>query len=242
MKRLLLPAIPEEGARFQPPEDERRHVQDVRRTKEGEILEILDGKGGVARARVVATSRHQMTLEVEAHLQELRDSPLHLEVAVALPVQRSTFDATLPGLVQLGANRIYLVPTEFGGRIKKDEAKYAKRLDTIATQSLKQCGRLIAPEVIITKSFDALLEQMNQPEQTNILLHPVQEPATMPASADRIGLLIGPEGGFSEPEVTQAQEHGILLKGLGPRILKLETAAIGATYWAQSQYGDLHQT
>ena len=239
MKRLLVPAIPAVGSNFSPPEDERRHLQDVRRVKNGEVLEVLDGQGGLATARVSSMTKNRMSLEVLEVRSDLRDSPLQLEVAVAIPTQKSTFDETLPGLVQLGADTIFLVATDYGGRLKPDNGKYETRLHTIATQSLKQCGRLRAPRLVICSSFAELVAGMATRNQANILFHPVETQVPLPQKLSSLGLLIGPEGGFSPAEVELATNAACIVRGLGSRILRLETAAIGACFWAQSLYGDL---
>lgn len=237
MKRVLLPTIPAEGETIQPPEQERRHLQNVRRVSVGEQIEVLDGKGSLAIAEICGLARNSLQLRILEHRKEERESPLHLELAVAIPSHLATFDDMLPSLVQLGVTQLYLVPTQWGGRLKK--AKYAQRLNTIAQQALKQCGRLQAPSLDFPTDWATLCEHMARVNPHNTVYHP-NKPGGVPAQHEhRLGLLIGPEAGFTEVEVEQAMEHGMQVCGLGPRILKMETAAIGACYLAQFNNGDL---
>lgn len=238
MKRVIAQTLPAIGSQWSPASDEAHHLIRVRRCKPGEEIEILDGRGGLALGRVVALDKRQLTLEILDHPDVLRESPLHLEIAAALPVQQSTLDAALPGLVQLGMNRLYVCLTEYSGRLKKDAGKYLLRLENIAQQSLKQCGRLVLPEIRLVENWRDLCGAMVESNQANLLLHPVERRSETPSELTRLGLLIGPEGGFSTGEVQTAVDAGIQLKGLGPRILKQETALIGAAHWAQAVYGD----
>jgi 16S rRNA (uracil1498-N3)-methyltransferase len=236
MKRILIEAIPAVGSTFAPPEEERHHLQDVRRVREGDALELLDGRGGLARATVVAVGRHSLSLEVTEHLNQQRESPLHLALVLAIPSQLSTVDDLLPGLVQLGLNRLTLVPTAWGGRLKKDGDKYLRRLQTIAANALKQCGRTQLPELDLADSWQALLKR--ERNQLELLFHPADQAPALPSQTQSVVLWIGPEGGFTPEEVAEAQAAGIQTRGFGPRILKLETAALATTAWAQSQWGD----
>ncbi len=237
MKRILVDAIPAVGSTFAPPEEERHHLQDVRRVREGGVLELLDGRGGLARATVVAVGRHSLSLEVTEHLNEQRESPLQLALVLAIPSQLSTVDDLLPGLVQLGLNRLTLVPTAWGGRLKKDGDKYLRRLQTIAANALKQCGSTRLPELDLIDSWQALLKRDRQ--HLELLFHPTDQKVTLPMQLGSVGLWIGPEGGFTPEEVAEAQAAGIQTRSLGPRILKLETAALATATWAQHQWGDL---
>ncbi|MDJ0838227.1 MAG: RsmE family RNA methyltransferase [Acidobacteriota bacterium] len=239
MKRVLVDRLAPPGQELVPPSDECHHLVRVRRVQAGEKLELLDGKGGLALGEVSAVTRNQITIRVTEHLEETRESPLQLTLGIALPSQLSTFDGVLPGLVQMGVSRIYLAPTDFSGRLKKAPDRYLSRLETIVRQSLKQCGRTMGPEIAILKDWQSLCARMAEENQVNLVYHPVEETSETPDTLTRLGLLIGPEGGFSDKEIEITRDHGFLVKGLGPRILKMETALIAVAAWAQSRYGDL---
>jgi 16S rRNA (uracil1498-N3)-methyltransferase len=71
-----------------------------------------------------------------------------------------------------------------------------------------------------------------------LVLHPVAEPMLSHAKPSSLAFLIGPEGGLSEAEVTQATGHGFQAARLGPRVLRTETAAVVALTVAQQLWGD----
>lgn len=238
MKRILVASLPAVGDTFSPPPDETRHLVQALRAKADETIEILDGAGGMARARIVSLGKRDCRLVIEQILTPERESPLQLDLLLALPVQRGTFDSMLPGLVQLGVNHIDLVETQFGGRLKTDRDKYARRLDEIARQSLKQCGRLRLPTISFTGSWQAALH--HRQTEACYLFHPspTADNNSLSREHQAVRLAFGPEGGFSEDEAATACDAGWRCISMGPRILKMETAVTGAAYWAQARWGD----
>ena len=240
MKRVFTDPIPPIDSVFRPDPEEIRHLVQVRRVRRDETLEIVDGKGGLASATVVDVQRRDCQIRVDAVKQAKRESPLRLDLILAIPVQLSTFDHFLPGLVQLGVNRIQLVETEFGGRLKKDWPKYLARLDAIQREALKQSGRLFLPQLAKAEDWASLCDQLDA-NACFLLFHPDPQNGNgvLPDSESRhLVLAFGPEGGFSEEEVAMAQAAGMRCQSMGPRILRMETAVIGACYWAQARWGD----
>ena len=237
MKRILLSHIPEDGELVTPDREESHHLLKVRRTNPDEVIEVLDGDGGLALGELVFLDERKVQVRIVQRLPT-REPPWRLELALAIPVQISTIDTHLPSLVQLGVSVIHLVNTEYGGRLKKAQDKYKARLRTICLQSLKQCGRTRAPQIFFHEHFDDLCALMAKHNERNIMLHPV--PSPLPRGLGEIkslGLLVGPEGGFTENEFRAARNLEIHACGLGPIIQKMETAMIGACFWAGQALG-----
>lgn len=237
MKRILLSHIPPVGSTALADDSESRHLLKVRRSKEGEEIEVLDGKGGLARGLLQVEGK-QAKVRILEVLDAQRESPLRLTLGLAVPSQLSVFDQALPSLVQLGVDAVFLAPTEYGGRLKKGGDRYRERLQTICIQSLKQCGRTRVPEIRFLEDWQALCSVMMEENDRVVLFHPTRDAAS-DAVPKSLGLMIGPEGGFSQAEVDLARTMGVQVQGLGPRILKMETAMVGACFWAQSLFGDL---
>ncbi|CAM2065001.1 Ribosomal RNA small subunit methyltransferase E [Sulfidibacter corallicola] len=242
MKRIWSPQLPDVGELLEPDREELRHLLSVRRASAGERIEVIDGKGGLAIGELESVRKRDAEIRIVERLEASRESPLQLTVVLALPVQISTLDDCLPGLVQLGVTRLIWVPTRYGGRMKKDPAKYQGRLQTIALQSLKQCGRLVLPVITPARDWEEACTTMTESGAFSLLFHPIRSGAgteALPEKLDHVALWIGPEGGFSEDEVQRAAEAGARPTDMGPRILRTETAVIGACYWAQSRFGDI---
>lgn len=240
MKRLLVETIPAVGMLANVPADEVHHLLKVRRVKDEDTVELLDGRGSRALASFKPIDRRRAEIRVLELLDDPRESPLHLALFTAIPESLNTLDTSLPGAVQLGVQRVVLVPTEYGGRVKKDPQRYLARLGEIARQSLKQCGRSWVPNIEIADSFTVALKDCQQ-HDLNVILHPGPTDALSQAgTVGKLSLWVGPEGGFSPQEIAQWRDGGCgPVLSLGPRILKMETAVIGATFYMQRCYGDL---
>lgn len=235
MKRLVVDSILPVGSIFDAPPEEQRHLVSVRRIKASEQLEAIDTQGGAAICSIIALEKRRLTLKVEEVLQVKRESELKLGIGLAIPTHLSTIDEMLPGLVQLGVQKIALAPTNFGGRLKKDPQRYQDRLHQIMLGALKQSGRLYLPQLLFFKSWEELCIDFKTCFDTNLILHP-QDSQLVKTIPQSLGLLVGPEAGFTEDEIQAALNHGMRTLDLGPRILRMETAAIGACFWAQQQY------
>lgn len=243
MKRARVSPLPRVGADLVLEAGESHHLAGVLRSEVGERIELIDGAGGLALAEITACRKKRVAVRILEKPVISRESPLHLELVLAIPHQLSTVDQLLPGLVQLGVDRIWLATCAYSGRIKKDGERYLARLHEIALQALKQSGRLVPPNIELAPNWDGLCRDLKNRLDRIILFHPgyprMGAGMSPTENGGSLALMIGAEGGFSRDEVATAAACGIQIHGLGPRILKLETAAIGACYWAQQQLGDL---
>lgn len=172
------------------------------------------------------------------------ESPVHLHLGQGIS-RGDRMDFTLQKSVELGVNKITPLFTErCGVKLSSDRlAKKQEQWQKIVISACEQSGRCIVPEVTLPISLSAWLAQ-----QTNALklnLHPKAKHSimTLPISdvqkEQRIRLLIGPEGGLSDEEITQANTANFQDILLGPRILRTETAALTAITAIQCRFGDL---
>jgi 16S rRNA (uracil1498-N3)-methyltransferase len=116
------------------------------------------------------------------------------------------------------------------------------RWEKIVAQAARQCGRSLLPRVHPPCSLEEVL-RTDREEATKIFLWEKEETGTLSDALTEekteIFLLVGPEGGFSDPEALRAQEAGFRPVRLGPRILRAETAAIAGITLLQFIRGDL---
>jgi len=231
MKRILVDSLPQAGTSFEPSEDESHHLARVRRARVGEVIEVLDGQGGLAKAQIASIEKNRVRLNVLQHLQEDREPKTKLHLVLAFPVQRSTFDQILPGLVQLGVHTVHLVETIHSGTYYAQREKLRSRYDRIANQALKQCGRLIPPQVHLHRELGEIVEDLQQELEQQWVLDPRAELSF--SKVDRshsVALYIGPEGGFHSDELAYLQRHRVHGVQLGPLVLRQETAALGGCF------------
>ena len=140
-------------------------------------------------------------------------------------------------LSELGVHHLGLMETERSIRFPGTHA--FARLAVVAREAAMQSAQ---PEVMDVHGWDGLREALIAKGGVDLMLH---EAATerlsdvLPVDADRIHLLVGPEGGFSDSEVSQARDAGFRIASLGPSILRTETAAVVGAALALARYGRL---
>jgi 16S rRNA (uracil1498-N3)-methyltransferase len=115
-----------------------------------------------------------------------------------------------------------------------------ERWDKVASGAAEQCGRAVVPEVAPTMTLEECVARPS--ESVRVVLVETEGPAPLASLTPRpraILLLVGPAGGFEATEVALLSTGGFHVAGLGPRILRSETAAVAAVALAQGLWGDL---
>ncbi len=150
-------------------------------------------------------------------------------------------DAVIRQATEMGARKI--IPFLSSRSEKFTPERAARRLERwrrLAQESLKSCQRSCLPEISPPQEFAAVL---SGPEPVKLIFWEEERHGGLKehlkAAASAVRLLIGPEGGFTASEVTQAREAGFEVVSLGPRRLRVETAALAALSLVQYAWGDL---
>lgn len=207
--------------------EEAHHLIDVLRLREGAGVSVFDGKGNAARAQVHRIAGREVEVRILGP-EPSRESPLALTLAVA-PPKGDRMSFLIEKLTELGVARLVPLETERGrGRGNLE------RWRRIALESCKQSGRSRAPAIESPRSVASVVEE------PGLLLaaHPGAPPMVVNAPGNVIAL-VGPEGGWSESELSLFTSRGVTLFGLGPRTLRTETAAVAAAALFQFLAGDL---
>ena len=153
-------------------------------------------------------------------------------------------EAIIRMATELGVCRVAPVVTErtVAGAAPARWPHRRKRWRRVAKEAAKQSGRAVIPDVEPPR---ALAEWLASPRPAGLVVcfwEGEKEPleAVVPASGvERACAIVGPEGGFSEGEVARLRSAGSLVAGLGPRILRADTAGPVVLALLQSRYGDL---
>ncbi|MCB1052069.1 MAG: RsmE family RNA methyltransferase [Acidobacteria bacterium] len=225
MLRVWVAQIPPAGATVLLGPDEERHLR-VRRPDPGEILEIIDGQGHLARGQLAISGKH-LQITVDEHIQTQRENAGLITAYLALPQALDSLESVLPGLVQLGVHRIQILQTQWSGP-KRLYEKFERRFENLACQALKQSGRLVAPTLLGFKAIEQVLTQGLTGQHW--LLHPGGQGHLPRMRPPELGFWVGPEAGFHSDEVALAQQMGVAIVDCGPRILRMETAVIGVAF------------
>ena len=221
--------------------DASRHAAAVLRLKSGAPLRVFDGRGGEYRAKVVASRRGDVEVELVEPLPGLPESPL--PIVLALGVSRGDrMDLAVQKSVELGVTRIVPLWTA-RGVVRPDPRKAMDRLARwrrIADGACEQCGRSRVPDFEPPRSLEEWLDRRPR-EGTAIRLagEGGQPFASIPAPEPPVTLLVGPEGGLDSREAERTDRNGFVAARLGPRIMRTETAVIAAVAAAQLLWGDL---
>jgi 16S rRNA (uracil1498-N3)-methyltransferase len=212
---------------------EEMHHARVTRLREGEEIELFDGKGRTAMGRLVGLESSGWEVEIVGDAP-IRESPRKIVLAMAV-INLDRFELVLQKATELGVveivplltDRLEIRPERFAGK--------GDRWRKIMLEAVKQCGRSAIPTLAENASLSKVLLRPG----TKIVFD-ADHAAARPAEVlDPLILLIGPEGGWSDEELRLAEASGASFEHLGPRRLRAETAAIVATALIGFRYGDL---
>jgi 16S rRNA (uracil1498-N3)-methyltransferase len=206
---------------------EAHHLATVCRLRPGDRVCLFNGDGREYTAELVAVARRSVDLQVLAAEEPQRELGFRLEVAAPLPKgDRAQF--LLEKLTELGATAFAPLRTE-RSVVHPREARLEK-LQRYVIEASKQCGRNVLLKLEELTSWQMYCPRADLPE-LRILAHPGAPSETWPPGRD-VALAVGPEGGFTDDEVALARAAGWRTVGLGPRIMRVETAALALTVLA----------
>lgn len=205
------------------------HLLHVMRAKAGYELEaVIDGK------LFMGIVKNTSPLDIEINYEIPTDSELPVEVTLFFALAKGDkIDFVIQKATELGASRIVLLNTErcVVKYEQKDIAKKLERFRKIAKEASEQSHRLRVPEVV------GVIDLNNIPNEllsdTNLVAYEkvADQKENMLSSFAKdksVSVMIGPEGGFSEKEISLLKDQGFEIVSLGKRILRTETAAVYA--------------
>ena len=211
-----------------------RHVQ-VRRLQPGDAVVLFDGRGGEWDAEVAAMRRDGVDLRIRAHVPADRELPWRVTLAVGMPANER-MDWLVEKAAELGAAGIRPIECERSVlRLSGDRAERRRvHWQAVAVSAAEQSGRTAVPVVAPVVPFAQLLAEapVSGGRALCWMLSPgAPTPARPPAQIRELLLLSGPEGGMSAGEEAAAKAAGFEPVGLGPRVLRAETAPLAALAW-----------
>ncbi|WP_249976420.1 16S rRNA (uracil(1498)-N(3))-methyltransferase [Vreelandella olivaria] len=239
MPRLYVPAAFAAGERLTLPEGPARHVTRVLRMGEGDPLVLFDGYGQEAGVHLADIGRKQTTVSIEAVWPGSGESPLAVHLGQAIS-KGDRMDYAIQKAVELGVAAITPLYTERGDVRLKGERGEKKRAhwQAVAASACEQCGRAVVPPVYPPQQLEEWLAERHEP--LRLMLHLATGNAfAHHAPPESIALLIGPEGGLSDTDISVATGNGFTPLTLGPRVLRTETAPVVALTLLQHHFGDL---
>jgi 16S rRNA (uracil1498-N3)-methyltransferase len=216
------------------------HARLTLRLSSGDKVQLLDGNGVIYQAVFLSVSPLEGVLEIISQDNEPKPA-LHLTMAMGI-VRGERFEWAIQKGCELGVSTFIPLVTErvenkISGRWKRRD-----RLERVIISACKQCERARFPflhEPMHLKDLNPHQYDLAfafWEEETDSSIKEVLVPSMIPQSCL---MLTGPVGGFTKDEVRLMKKSGFLLAGMGPRILRTETAALAGAAIIQHMFGDM---
>ena len=206
---------------------EAHHLLHVMRAAAGEPLTLFDDSGAEFAAVVETIRRSELIVCIIERRDVNRELPFSLTVGVALP-KGDRQKWLIEKLTELGVTTLVPLITERG--VAQPTAGAAERLTRAVIEAAKQCGRNRLMQIAKPQAWGDWIAQVG--DLSSATRRFVSHPGGMPLTETDLyppqptSLAIGPEGGLTDAEVAAARSAGWQQVSLGPRILRVETAAI----------------
>ncbi len=236
--RLFAPDDLTPGASVALSADQRHFLRSVLRLRPGDAVALFNGRDGEVWAEVEELGKARAVLRIRAMRRPFAAPPeIHLLFA---PIKKSALDFLIQKGTELGVTDFRPILTR---RTQSDRVR-VDRLSATATEAAEQCERLERPTVHDPMSLESALQAW--PDERPLLVcaeageaRPLGAVAARLDASNGVGFLIGPEGGFADAELQRLADAPFCQSvGLGPRILRAETAAAAALAIWQSVAGD----
>ncbi len=193
----------------------------VLRANIGDLVTLFDGTGLEADAKILLLEDFTITLQVGEPRVVNLEPPQEITLAIAL-LKGDKLSEVVRAATELGVSRFLLLVTEHAD-VKEIGDQKLERLQRVALEASKQCRRAVTPLVLSPIKLKTL-----EPVACGLVAHPGSglKPREAVNWGSPITVATGPEGGFSSTEIELLEAKGFKTVGLGPRILRAETAPI----------------
>ena len=202
---------------------EAHHLAAVRRFKPGDRISLFNGDGNDYPCDILNVGKRTVALSVLAPVAVDRELPFPLVVGSALP-KGDRADFLIEKLTELGVTRF--VPLVTARAIVQPKESVVEKFDRAVIEASKQCGRNRLMQIDPPHKWEQFVTHTDLPA-SRVVLHTGPELPNAAASGG-CAVAVGPEGGFTPEEIALAIGSGWVAASLGPRVLRVETAALVA--------------
>jgi 16S rRNA (uracil1498-N3)-methyltransferase len=254
LTRVYIGAALTPGSMVELPPDTASHVAKVLRARSGDALILFNGDGREFNGTIEAVRGSRVSASVGDGRPVDRESSLAVTLVQCVP-RGDRMDFIVQKATELGVVRIVPVLSQ-RSVVRLDKVQAASKAihwRAVAVSACEQCGRNRLPIIEAAQPLLTYLGQSAPGTGPRLVFEPesAPQPATpQPATPQDPGgaaqaasvdaeIAIGPEGGFAADELEAFRVAGFSQVGLGPRILRTETAAIAALVWLQVRFGDM---
>jgi 16S rRNA (uracil1498-N3)-methyltransferase len=219
------------------------HLGRVLRATVGDTVEAVDGAGALLSVRLTAVGARRAEGVIVGRAPLLTESPLHLTLAQGIP-KGDKMDGIVRMTTELGVSRVVpLLTARTVTRLEPGrEHSRLGRWRRIAREAAQQSGRAAVPEIVTPTELAPWTREAGAGGLMICLWEEARDGLDQrlpPGPCPRVTVVVGPEGGLAADEVRGLVEAGAVVAGLGPRLLRTETAGVVAVALLQGRYGDL---
>lgn len=215
--------------------EDSKHIEKVLRMRCGDEILIFDGTGFEYIAKITNIERDKCCVDILSKSVSLLEPQTRVTLFQGIP-KSGKMETIIQKAVELGVYEIVPVITDRCVVKINDDAsarEKAKRWNKVSLEAAKQCGRGIIPKVYEPVSFPEAIEMISNLDVSlmpyEMLGHSgekgLSDILNANQSAITFGILVGPEGGFSDEEAAFASKQKVSMIGLGRRILRTETVS-----------------
>lgn len=209
-------------------EEESKHCVKVLRMRCGDELHITDGRGTMYRCKVVDDNAKHCTVEVVESIPEYEKPEYRLTMAVAPTKNIDRFEWFLEKATEVGVSEVYAIECDHSERRQIKREREEKVITSAVKQSLKAYHPTLHDMTPVRQLMEMPFEGEKYIAHCNSTLGEREYLGSLVKKGENILILIGPEGDFSEEEITFALQNGFKPITLGRERLRTETAAVVA--------------
>ena len=220
------------------------YIRNVLRLKHGAAIALFNGKNHIDYQCLLEFSGKQTIAMVQSEIESNTESSLDSEIILGLS-RSDHLDLAIQKCTELGVSRLSIFNAKYS-QIPLKPAQQEKRFAhwrAIAIKASEQCGRHLPPTVDFHACLLDLLKSDYQRQNLFLLDFDgvsLQKYRQAIENYRQVSIMVGPEGGLSDDEITLAKNRGFTGIRLGPRVLRTETAAMTSLSIVQSAWGDLN--
>lgn len=223
--------------------DDVKHAWKVLRLESGDRVQVNDLKGTDYLGNIVEINKNEVLIQLAEKSARTNESPLQLFVYQGLP-KGQKMDLICQKLCELGVAELIPTMTQRVIPEVKNDYKKLDRLRRISLEAGKQAKRSL---IMTVREPVDLMDLAAEFKELDLLIVPYEEMTgrglhgiqTEIELSRRIGLVVGPEGGFEAEEINWLSDQGAKVVTLGPRILRTETCALSMVSMLQFIAGDM---
>lgn len=244
MHRFFVPGPPDSNGGVSLTGKDAKHATRVLRLREGDTFLAVVPPDRQYIARIVESGTYIVRAVIEAPVERVTEAPIEVWLYQGLP-KGDKMDLVVSRVTELGIAGVVPVITD-RTVVRPEPERAHSRVDRwrkIAREAAELCGRTHVPKVMEPLDYSSVLEASTgfelklmpwEQEQSRGIKTVLRQ-----SQASRVFLLIGPEGGFTEREASEALRKGILPVTLGPRMMRTENAGAIALAMIMYELGDM---